>query len=186
MHAVPVRQASQPSIPAPGATGASSTNEALGGPLGTDQLPLAPSVMAHFSGLIVQGKGEAGPLLAHPTFNLIPRQPVVLRHGTYVARAGFGQLVAHCTLYWGRRPTMETSGPVSCEVHLLEGSVSTFAKARELDIEVLSWLRPDERFPTVGALRQQLALDRRAARARLEPEVPVSDVMRPSIWCGLV
>ncbi len=117
-----------------------------------------------FSGIVVQGRGISGPILDHPTFNLVPRQPIVLRHGTYLAHVAFGGLVAPATLYWGRRPTLERDGAIVCEAHVLSGPVAVFEKAYELDVQVYTMLRVDEHFASLEALRRRLRDDRQEAR----------------------
>lgn len=135
-------------------------------PQATDSVVSArtrPVGQVAFSGIVIQGRRVSGPVLDHPTFNLVPRQAIVLRHGTYVATVRFGGLTAPATLYWGRRPTLEPAGPICCELHLLGGPVAAFDKAYDLEVMVLSMLRPDVRFPTLQALRRQLQVDREAA-----------------------
>jgi riboflavin kinase/FMN adenylyltransferase len=62
---------------------------------------------------------------------------------------------------YGLRPTVENSSVPRLEIHLL--APCPFDAGDELLIEWLSFLRPEQRFDGVEALRAQIAADRAAA-----------------------
>jgi riboflavin kinase/FMN adenylyltransferase len=63
----------------------------------------------------------------------------------------------------GTKPTVQASGPVLAEVHLLDFEDRDLYDAR-LRIAFIARLREERRFPSIDALREQIALD--ASRAR--------------------
>jgi len=121
-------------------------------------------------GVIRPGK-RLGRTIGFPTLNL-PWQPdLTPRLGVYVARvlplssphdavtkAGL-QAVAN----YGLRPTVEQTSAPQLEVHVLEEC--TFGEGDALRVEWLFFLRPEQKFEGVEALRAQITLDREAARA---------------------
>lgn len=125
--------------------------------------------LARFTGRVVAGKGEAGPVLGFPTLNLVPEVPVDLRHGMYGAVVMDGERRVGAVLYVGTRPTFEDGGAVSYEVHLLdvEPGGEALLDAGSLEVEVRFFVRPDRVFPSVEALREQQVRDREEVRGRL-------------------
>jgi riboflavin kinase/FMN adenylyltransferase len=64
---------------------------------------------------------------------------------------------------YGLRPTVEQTSAPQLEVHVLEEC--TFGEGDALRVEWLFFLRPEQKFEGVEALRAQITLDREAARA---------------------
>jgi riboflavin kinase/FMN adenylyltransferase len=65
----------------------------------------------------------------------------------------------------GRRPTFESGGAVIVEAHLFDFSGDLYG--RPLRVEFEQRLRDERTFPSVDALRAQIAFDAAEARRRL-------------------
>lgn len=64
------------------------------------------------------------------------------------------------------KPTVEESGPVGLEAHLL-GHDGSDLYGERVRVEFVGRIRPERRFPSLDALRSQIALDAAAARTIL-------------------
>lgn len=109
-----------------------------------------------FTGVVVRGD-RRGRRLGYPTAN-IPLGDAPLRHGVYAGRA-LGHAAAVSV---GVRPTFGHGLEPLLEAHLLDFSGDLYG--RELSVELLAFLRPEERFDDIDALRVQIEEDCAAAR----------------------
>ena len=112
-------------------------------------------------GAVVPGKG-VGRRLNAPTLNVAAAPP--LKRGVYVVSTALGPGLAN----YGVAPTMGKqawAAPV-LEVHLLEkGVLSPGRSPSHLRMEFRAFLRPEKIFPSLAALRDQIAADIAAARS---------------------
>lgn len=114
-------------------------------------------------GRIAGGKGVAKTLGA-ATLNVMVSAP--LKPGVYAVRTDIGPGLAN----YGIAPTMGDKAWTSpvLEVHLFDGSqLSDMGDPDMLRVEFISFLRPERTFPSIGALRDQIAADVASARIRL-------------------
>jgi len=111
-------------------------------------------------GRIVEGKGIAKTLGA-ATLNVKVSAPLKL--GVYAVRTDIGPGLAN----YGVAPTMGGKAwpsPV-LEVHLFDGAImSAMGDPAMLRTEFISFIRPERTFPSVDALRNQIAADMASAR----------------------
>ncbi len=126
---------------------------------------LAASVMLgrdySISGTVVEGK-QLGRTIGFPTANIRVTDPTKLipGNGVYAARA----ITADGTVYpamvnIGHRPTVDTAGsPVSIEAHLIGLDRPIYGE--ELTLCFIRYMRPEQQFDSVEALKSRLALDR--------------------------
>lgn len=116
------------------------------------------------SGVVIRGE-QFGRTLGFPTANLDVRGLLLPPLGVYAARALRPDGSLHpCVLNIGRRPTVKPEAPtVTFEVHLLDFDGDLYGE--ELEIEFVARLRPERRFPSLDALKAQIASDAAAARA---------------------
>jgi len=123
-------------------------------------------------GQVVRGAGR-GRALGFATANVQADQ-LLPANGVYVVRAGVGaagepigdeaERAGVCNV--GVKPTVEAGGGVSIEVHLLEfDGRDLYGSA--IRVAFLARLRDERRFPSVEALRAQIAADVAAARVFL-------------------
>jgi riboflavin kinase/FMN adenylyltransferase len=113
-------------------------------------------------GTVVHGD-HRGRTLGYPTANLVPDPQLVCpAQGVYAGHALIdGERVPAATSV-GVRPQFEQAGRVLVETHLLDWSGDLYG--RELRVRLETWLRGEERFPSVDDLLAQMARDVEAAR----------------------
>jgi len=106
----------------------------------------------------VESGDRIGRTLGYPTANL-HLDPYVLPPGAgiYYVHAFYGNTRSHALLYVGTRPTIG-GNTLRCEVHLLSNPQGNLC-GHHLEVHVLKRLRPDRAFPSLDALRGQIARD---------------------------
>jgi len=114
-------------------------------------------------GSVVRG-AERGRALGFPTANLAPDRPVLVSPGVYACRLDAGQGERGAVTNVGVRPTFGES-TVAVETHVLDFAGDLYG--RRVRVIFIARLRDERRFPSVDALREQIARDVQAARARL-------------------
>jgi riboflavin kinase/FMN adenylyltransferase len=108
---------------------------------------------------------KQGRLLGYPTANLALGDDCRLRHGIYAVRARLAEgEVREGVASFGRRPTFDNGAP------LLESFLFDFAGdlyGREIAVELVGWIRGEERFDGAEALVERMHRDADEARALL-------------------
>lgn len=117
------------------------------------------------SGIIVHGK-QLGRTIGFPTANLQPDAPaaVTADNGVYVARIaieGYPEPLK-CMLNQGSHPTAPEGAP-TIEAHILDFGDDIYD--RRAEVEYLVFLRPERKFPSLDALKEQLKADLERTRA---------------------
>lgn len=129
-------------------------------------------------GCVVVGDGRAR-RLGFPTANLDVAGLVLPPAGVYAARARWAGHVAHAVVNIGRRPTIDSANQVlGVEAHLLDRQIDLYG--HDLELVLANRLRDERAFPSLDALKHQIAKDIAAARALLEKEIEL-DAPRPRI-----
>ena len=132
------------------------------------------------AGTVVRGD-QRGRDLGFPTANLLLDDPrkLVPRHGIYAVRAtlagrtgaarpGAGRAdgaTVDGVMSVGRRPTFEADGAVKPEVHLFDFAGDLYGT--RLAVDLVAWVRPEERFGSAEALVARMHEDAAQARAAL-------------------
>ena len=116
------------------------------------------------TGTVVPGK-QLGRRLGFPTANLhLPEELTIPRFGVYACRCRVdGRLYAAVTNV-GTRPTVSGSG-ITGEPWILDYEGDLYG--REITLEFHRFLRGEEKFPSLEALREQILRDAEATRAEL-------------------
>lgn len=115
------------------------------------------------SGVVRHGKRIGTSRLGRPTVNLIPdSRQLVPAFGVYASRVTADGRVYPAVTNVGVRPTVDTDGGVTVESHLLEPAGELYGA--DCRVEFLKMLRPERRFESLEALREQIARDGAAAR----------------------
>lgn len=109
-----------------------------------------------------QGRGVGSRLLV-PTVNLAAYDGLLPAFGVYVTRLTIGERCFHSVTNVGNRPTFEGAG-FSVETHILNFEPVDLTEETPLELEFLSYLREEIRFPSVDALKAQIGRD--VARAK--------------------
>lgn len=126
------------------------------------RIELAASMLGQpyeISGRIIRGHG-LGRRLGFPTINLETANEI-LPPGVYLALVLISQKTYQALANIGCRPTLGEKQP-SAEAHLLDFSGQLYGRAVRL--QLLRKLRPEKKFQSLEALRDQIARD--VARAR--------------------
>jgi riboflavin kinase/FMN adenylyltransferase len=114
-------------------------------------------------GRVVEGD-RVGRELGFPTANLETASLILPPHGIYSARTEVEGRYYHAALNIGLRPTVASANPqLRVEAHLLDFSGELYGSELELELGVK--LRDEMRFPSLEALRAQIARDVAAVRA---------------------
>jgi riboflavin kinase/FMN adenylyltransferase len=117
-------------------------------------------------GIVERGAGR-GRGLGFATANVRP-EAMLPANGVYAVRTRLlpdgPERGGVCNV--GVKPTVQESGPVAAEVHLFDHDGADLYGAR-LRVAFVARLREERRFPSVDALRAQIAADAAAARAIL-------------------
>lgn len=116
------------------------------------------------SGEVLHGE-KRGRELGFPTANLKLDPACQLKHGIYAVRVGIcdtrQQKRYDGVASFGRRPTFDNGAPL-LEVFLFDFQGDLYGKM--LDVALIGWIRPEEKFTSVETLVAQMNVD--SARAR--------------------
>lgn len=121
------------------------------------------------TGVIVKGQG-LGRTIGFPTANLqLPPDKFLPRQGVYCVRVWGASLSSPASpisgvMNIGERPTVNGSG-LTVEFHLLDWLGNLYGQTFTLSLE--KFLRPEQKFPSLDALKNQIQADCAAARAFL-------------------
>jgi riboflavin kinase/FMN adenylyltransferase len=115
-------------------------------------------------GEVVRGR-ELGRTLGFPTANLVPDPSCRLRHGIYAVRVEVEGTLHEGVANYGRRPTID-NGPALLEVFLFDFSGDLYGKI--IEVFFIAWIRAEEKFASLDALKARIALDAAEARAALK------------------
>lgn len=119
-------------------------------------------------GTVEHGDG-VGRQLGYPTANIDPHNEAIPAHGVYVARARLGNDTLAGIVNIGVRPTFNRPEPErTIEIHLLDFDRDIYGC--EMEIEFVGKLREEQKFPTVAALKAQIARDETMARQWLKQD----------------
>ena len=117
------------------------------------------------TGTVVTGR-RLGHKLGFPTANIeLPEGVIVPRHGVYACRAYVGQKCYMAVCNVGSRPTVE-GHQVRTETWLLDFSGDLYGRA--VTLEFLYFLRPEQRFQSVDALKEAVLNDAENTRRFFE------------------
>lgn len=113
---------------------------------------------------VVEHGAKLGRTLGFPTANLRLDPSAALRHGVYAVRARWRGGAAAGVASFGRRPTFDDGAPLF-ETFLFDFDGDLYG--REIEVELIAFLRPELKFASAEALVAQMREDEAAARAIL-------------------
>lgn len=125
-------------------------------------------------GTVVEGD-HLGKTLGFPTANLSAHNEQFPPNGVYAVEARRGATVLTGVVNIGVRPTIQTaSGERILEAHLFDFDETIYGE--DLEIAFRQFLRPEQKFASLDALRAQIASDAAQARALFstspQPDTP--------------
>ncbi|HKQ37241.1 MAG TPA: riboflavin biosynthesis protein RibF, partial [Verrucomicrobiae bacterium] len=114
-------------------------------------------------GTVVRGE-NLGRKIGFPTANLSAHSEQFPPNGVYLAEARLEGVRHHGVVNLGYRPTVshEKSERI-LEIYLLDFDQDIYG--RDIEVRFVRYLRAEKKFPSVDALKQQIAADVQAARA---------------------
>ena len=129
------------------------------------------------SGIVVGG-AKRGTGMGFPTANIRLAPGTALGHGIYAVRVGVDGASHQGAAYFGQRPTFDNGAPI-LEVFLFDFDGDLYG--REIDVDFIGFVRPDQRFPDMEALKVQMDADCTRARQMLAAaDLPGSQPWQPS------
>ena len=127
------------------------------------------------SGHVLHG-AKLGRELGFRTLNLRFAHPRPAASGIFVVSVhGLAEAPLPGVASLGRRPTVDDSGRVLLETHVLDWPATLDAEAgygRLIRVELLHWLHEERRYASLEVLRQAIAADTAAARAWWQGHAP--------------
>lgn len=111
------------------------------------------------AGQIVEGF-KVGRTIGFPTANIKIWEDfkVVPAFGVYAVKVHIGDCLYGGMLYIGKRPTLHNGNNVSLEVNIFNFNEDLYGK--NLSVEFLEFVRPDEKFDGLEALKDQIFKDK--------------------------
>jgi riboflavin kinase/FMN adenylyltransferase len=124
-------------------------------------------------GVVVRGF-QRGRTIGIPTANLDCGRQMVPADGVYVGRSTVGDVTYPAAVSIGNLPTFD-DGRFQLEAHLLGYAGELYG--RMMDLEVIDWVRDQFRFPSLGLLKDRLAIDLAWIRGRstLDVSKPIAE-----------
>jgi riboflavin kinase/FMN adenylyltransferase len=105
---------------------------------------------------VVSHGAKRGRELGMPTANIALPADVGLMHGVYAVRAFAKKRVCDGVASFGRRPQFDNGNPL-LEVHLFDFRDDLYDEV--MRVEFVSWLRGEETFSSIDALKAQMSQD---------------------------
>lgn len=103
-----------------------------------------------------------------PTINLSGYDELVPGDGVYITRTRVGKETFNSVTNIGKRPTFGDD-LFAIETHLLDFHPIEVTAQTDVEISFLQWRRPEIKFPSVEALKEQIAKDVRRANRYFRP-----------------
>ena len=116
------------------------------------------------SGEVIQG-AKRGRELGFPTANLRLDPACGLKHGIYAVRAEIGGRRQDGVASFGRRPMFDDGAPL-LEVFLFDFDGDIYG--RTIDVAFIGWIRHEEKFESIEALKRHMSTDAANARDALK------------------
>jgi riboflavin kinase / FMN adenylyltransferase len=110
----------------------------------------------NLSGTVVTGQ-QLGRKIGFPTANLqVDPLKFLPRYGVYAVDATIEDVTVNGVMNLGCRPTVDGQG-VTIEVHLFDWTEDIYGK--ELQVSLKQFIRPEQKFTSIDALKTQIAID---------------------------
>jgi riboflavin kinase / FMN adenylyltransferase len=125
-------------------------------------------------GLVIQGF-QRGRTIGVPTANLDCQEQLLPGEGVYAGRCIIDATPHAAAISIGRLPTFGDDR-LQVEAHLIDFSGDLYGQT--LRVDLIDWIRDQQKFPSIDALKQQLNRDIQYARQRsqLDPTRPIATV----------
>ncbi len=112
--------------------------------------------------MIIRGKvvggNKIGRRLGFPTANIAVDETLEARDGVYAARVRIDGKTYGAMASLGRKPTVGGDGRRVLETNIFDFSQDIYD--RQIEVELLDFIRPERRFDSLDELSRQIALDK--------------------------
>jgi len=115
------------------------------------------------SGEVIHGD-KRGRDLGFPTANMRLDPSCALKHGIYAVRADVAGVRYDGVASFGRRPMFDNGAPL-LEVFLFDFAGDLYGQV--IDVAFIGWIRQEQKFESIEALKRQMQADTAQARAAL-------------------
>ncbi|MCW5692124.1 MAG: bifunctional riboflavin kinase/FAD synthetase [Pseudolabrys sp.] len=115
------------------------------------------------TGEVIHGE-KRGRELGFPTANIRLDPSCQLKHGIYAVRADIDGQRVDGVASFGTRPMFDDGAPL-LEIFLLDYEGDLYGKS--LDVAFIGWIRHEQKFPSIEALKKHMIADVAQARASL-------------------
>jgi len=115
-----------------------------------------------YCGSVVRGR-QLGRTLGFPTANVELNSEVHPPAGVYVCQMNVAGDWLQGVANLGHRPTVEREGAIALEVHLLDWQGDLYDQV--VEVQLLAFIRPEQRFPDLESLKKAIHADVATARA---------------------
>jgi riboflavin kinase/FMN adenylyltransferase len=115
-------------------------------------------------GKVIHGE-KRGRDLGFPTANIRLDPSCQLKHGIYAVRADIDGTRVDGVASFGTRPTFDDGAPL-LEIFLLDFAGDLYGKT--LDVAFIGWVRHEQKFPSIEALKRNMIADVAQARDSLK------------------
>lgn len=110
-------------------------------------------------GIVVRGNHIGGSVLGFPTANILPPPEKHLpKFGVYVSRVLIDGKYYAGVSNVGKKPTIKGDYPAGVETFILDLEEDLYGK--NIEIQLLSFIRPEQKFDSLEALKQRIQLDK--------------------------
>ncbi len=109
------------------------------------------------TGTVIHGK-KLGRSLGFPTANLLIDPSLEIANGVYAGRVALTGKPYGALVNIGYNPTVPTGGKRLLEAHLLDFSGDLYG--RTISVELVVFLRPEQKFASLGELRERSEQDK--------------------------
>lgn len=109
-------------------------------------------------GTVILGRQMGKRVLDVPTINLLPPEDKLLPpFGVYITETEWKERLCPGITNVGRKPTVEGENPIGVETHLFDVSEDMYGE--NVRIRFLEFVRPEQRFPSLTELKEQMQRD---------------------------
>lgn len=113
------------------------------------------------SGTVLRGD-QLGRTIGVPTANVAIAGLILPPHGVYAVHASVDGRIFPAVANLGTRPTIKSTAELRFEIHLLEFEGDLYD--REIEITFVDFIRAEERFSSLDALKARISMDIEAAK----------------------
>lgn len=118
-------------------------------------------------GVVVHGNHIGGTILGFPTANILPPPEKHLPpFGVYVSQVLVDGSLYRGVTNIGKKPTVAGESPVGVETFIMGLEENLYGK--EIEVQLLNFERPEQKFASLEELREQIEKDKKYAQAYFE------------------